>query len=445
MTERGKRAALWFALDFFLIHIPEAFVLFYIGLCLYGLPLRLYGYRAFTFSLLYAIPCIIFSVYAVNLPIKMAGLWIWMIILFRMYLRESLSLSIGISTSAFLLVHFTQYLFVSIIQLFIEPFTFVIEHSLTHIGYVWLYLCLIMGLGILLRRVSFNITNWLPQTVQNRYLAILILFGTVELLSILLLNADYLVNLAHPENPIKITHLLPFFHVVVLTLFVLIIILLRIYLNITINRVEHETQTPYLQNINDLIASIRSIKHDAVNHYTAINGLVKFGCYELATDYVKQLIHEASNIFTVIDGVTNSSLSALLHSKMAICIANKIPFSVSVTSKSQFHFMKSNELVTMVGTLLDYAIRVTIEEAEEDRSIRMIWQDENKHSSLLVENSGPPIPAEELAHLFHPSYAVNSSTKGKNGLATVKKIVSRHKGSIQVSSEQGRTRILIQI
>lgn len=441
--ERGESYSLRFALDFFLIHLPEALVLLFIGLSLYGISIRSYGYRSFLFGLLYAIPSLILSFYEVNLPAKLMGLFVWMVLLIWCFLRESLSLSMGISSSAFILFHGIQFLFISIISSNIEQPTLLYQHTWVQIGITWLYLGVLIGMGILLLHQSFNIRDWIPQTIQNRYLAIIILFGSVELLSILTLNANYLMILIHPKNPTGIHHQLPFFHGVVLILFVLIIILFRIYLNLTIHRVEHETPTPYLQNLNDLITAIRSIKHDSVNHYTAINGLVKLGSYDRATDYVKQLINEASTIITVVDGVKNPTVSALLHSKMAMCIANRIPLSIAVTSKSQFRFIRSNELATVMGNLLDHAIRAALDEEEDKRFIRMIWEDEDTNTSLLIEHSGQLIPAIEAGDTALPSNLVKTPEKGGVDLSLLHRFVNRYKGTLHLSTEKDVTRILM--
>ncbi len=391
---------------------------------MFGLSIAQYRQKALLFSAFFAIPSFLFSIYDVYAPFKMVGLYVWLNLLLYFYLRINIGLTIGISTSAFCILNVVEFFFTLITSQAGKSLQQLAQIPAAPFILVWLYLALLAGMGYLLQRLRFDLRKLFPQTLHNRYLAVLVLIGSIELISILMMNANYLIELTNTPVPLGITRQLPYFHIVVLILFIVMIILFRIYLNLTINRVETQTQTPYLQNINDLITAIRSIKHDAVNHYTAINGLLKFGSYELATDYVKQLFHEASSIITVVDGVKNPSVSALLHSKMAICIANRISLSVSVTSVSQFHFMKSNDLVAMIGNLLDHAIRASLDEPEENRLIKVEWHDQGKKSSLLVEHTG--------------------SGEESVSLAVVKKIVERYKGKLHVSSEQGFTRFTIQ-
>lgn len=58
---------------------------------------------------------------------------------------------------------------------------------------------------------------------------------------------------------------------------------------------------------------------------------------------------------------------------------------------------------------------------------------------IVVEDTGPGIPADALAHIFEPFYRVpgNVAPGSGIGLATVHRIVEAHKGSISVSSTVG--------
>jgi signal transduction histidine kinase len=62
---------------------------------------------------------------------------------------------------------------------------------------------------------------------------------------------------------------------------------------------------------------------------------------------------------------------------------------------------------------------------------------------IRVEDHGPGIPADELAHLFEPFYrghkAIEDQIHGTGlGLCLTKRIVEAHDGSIQVHSAVGK-------
>jgi signal transduction histidine kinase len=61
-------------------------------------------------------------------------------------------------------------------------------------------------------------------------------------------------------------------------------------------------------------------------------------------------------------------------------------------------------------------------------------------AELVVQDSGPGIPHDSLERIFEPFYRVpGGSAPGTGiGLATVRRIVDAHGGSVEVHSEMGR-------
>lgn len=431
-------------IEYFFVNLPEALVFLYIGLALFNISIRQYGKKAIIFSFLYAIPNLILTAYDIYIPIKMACLFLWMNLLLFFYLRIPFGLSIGVTASAFCIFNVVEFVFLITLGFFDIKINDVFQNPYLQICISWLYFTVFLLIGYPIQRHHFDLRDLFPKTQENRYLMVLILIGCIELLTILLITTHFIVDQANSTLPLGITQQLPYFHLFVLILFVIMIYLFRVYLNLTINRVETETQTPYLQNIDDLLTSIRSIKHDAVNHYTAINGMLKFGSFDLATEYVTQLHNEATNIITVVDGVKNPAVSALLHSKMAVSIANRIDMSITITSDSQLKYIKSSDLIMILGNLLDNSIRATLEELEENRFIRVEWIQSGRNQLITIENSGPVISEDSLPSESDFTYTTKLAGGGGSGLDIVKRIIERYKGNIFIDSQDGVSRVYIQ-
>jgi two-component system phosphate regulon sensor histidine kinase PhoR len=71
------------------------------------------------------------------------------------------------------------------------------------------------------------------------------------------------------------------------------------------------------------------------------------------------------------------------------------------------------------------------------------WKKDNGMSVLKVEDSGDGIPARHIPHLTEPFYRVDTGRSRESGgtglgLSIVKRSVSRHRGRLQISSEQGK-------
>jgi signal transduction histidine kinase len=66
-------------------------------------------------------------------------------------------------------------------------------------------------------------------------------------------------------------------------------------------------------------------------------------------------------------------------------------------------------------------------------------EDQKKEKVLIsIKDNGIGIPQEHLAKIFNPFFSTKSKLKGTGlGLAISKAIIARHKGKIEVMSEQG--------
>ncbi|MFD2369332.1 sensor histidine kinase [Brevibacillus sp. GCM10020057] len=310
-----------------------------------------------------------------------------------------------------------------------------------------LYLGLFLLAVVLLRVTKFDIHRLLPDNRHNRYLFLLVLVGSIEFLLILFLNTSFFLR---DNNSRLLAFYSPQFQMMIqlliLALFIVIVILFRIYLTLTINRVEEETGTPYLNSIHDLVTAIRSIKHDSLNHYTAINGFLKKGYVDLAKEYVGHLLEETVTVEKSVDsssqlleGIKNPAVSSLLQSKMEVCLAERIALTMNIHTVNQFPQIKTYDLIKVLGNLFDNAIRATSYELEENRFIRLEWgQDEREHY-LMIENSGPTIPKDKLSRIFQSGYTTKKEGDGGLGLSIVKTVTDRYGGKITVRSEDGVT------
>lgn len=430
--------------NYLFIDLPEAIIALMAGFAVFNQVFWANWRKALLFSFLFSVMTTISSQFWLPYQAKMLLLFFWMNILVYYLFRFKLWLTIGICTCSFIfsitaeffVLMFYQALDINVEQLFNRP---ILLYSA-----VWFYLFLLVCLIVLMRKFHFDIRMFVPKSKQNRFLALLLLVGGIEFLLILSLNTSSYIERNNQLflNRYIITHI-AIYQVIILLLFIAIIFLFWKYITLTISLVEVETEKPYLQNIQDMVTAIRSIKHDGINHYTALDGFLKVERYDLAADYVKHLLKEANDLVQVVEGIKNPAVSALLHSKMAICVANHVSFQLVINSSLQFEKIKSKDLTAMLGNLLDNAIHATLQGDTEERFIRMEWGESDKEQFLLIENSGPTIPLDKQEQIFSLGYTTRSSGEGGVGLAVVKSTIDRYSGTITLKSEHGVTRFSI--
>lgn len=439
-----------FLLRFLLVDLPEAFLLLTISLAFFNLSVFEKKKRAILFSLLFAVTGELLGLLEVLYQPKVMLMFVCTVVLLVLFYHFNLLKAVFMGTVAIGIMLLTESIIIAIFnsqQLFLEE---IMSSTTLAVVARILYLGVFLAVCILLRANKFDIRQMFQYNNLNRlnrYLFLLILLGSIEFFLILFMNTSFFLRgnnssifaLYTPQFQL-------FFQLAILGLFIAIVILFRIYLNLTINRVEEETGTPYLSSIQDLYTAVRSIKHDSLNHYTAINGLLKKELHSHAKEYVEQLLKEtvlieksADSSSQILEQIKNPAIASLLQSKMVVCLAERISLTMEIKEISQFSQYKTYDLIKMLGNLLDNAIRATSFELEENRYIRLEWGQTDSEHYLYIENSGPTIPENKLNGIFQMGYTTKKNGEGGLGLAIVKNVIERHNGKIQVKSADGIT------
>lgn len=440
-----------FLLRFVLVDVPEAFLLLTIGLAMFNRSVFEQKKQAALFTLFLSLFGEFLGFFEVSYQPKVLTMFLGITLLFYFLYKPGLPKSVTMSTAA-------------IGSLIVAEFLLLMIYNSQHIYWMdilsttglmvvirILYLSILFIFALILRVMKFDIRRLFPRNRYNRYLFLLILVGSIEFILILFMNTSFFLR---DNNSVLGQVYTPqfqmIFQLLILALFILIVFLFRIYLTLTIHRVEEETGTPYQNSIHDMLTAIRSFKHDSLNHYTAIHGFLKKGLYDLAKEYVEQLLHElvvtekaVDSSAHVLEGIKNPAVSSLLQSKMALCLAERISLTMNITTSNQFSHIKTYDLIKVLGNLLDNAIRATSFELEENRYIRLDWGHTEREHFLTIENSGPEIPKDRLNEIFSIGYTTKKNGEGGLGLSIVKTVTERYGGKIDVYSENGITRFHI--
>ncbi|MFJ9501277.1 sensor histidine kinase [Brevibacillus centrosporus] len=440
-----------FILRFILVDIPEAFLLLTIALALFNHSVFEKWKAALSFAIIVSIPGELLSYLEVSYQPKVLLMYLVYVLFFLFLYRYNILKSVFMGMAAICAMILSESLVIMIYnsqQIYFEQMLSTTIQTITIRSF---YLGNFALLALCLRISKFDITRLLPQNRYNRYLFLLVLVGSIEFLLILFLNTSFILRDNNTSSMIMYSlKSQMIIQILILALFIIIVILFRIYLNLTINRVEEETGTPYLSSIHDLMTAIRSIKHDCLNHYTAINGFLKKGYVDLAKEYVEQLLQETvsgekkmDTSSQALENIKNPAVSSLLQSKMEVCYAERISLSMNITTVNQFSQIKTYDLIKVLGNLFDNAIRATSYELEENRFIRVEWGHSENEQYLMIENSGPTIPKDKLSAIFQSGYTTKKDGDGGLGLVIVKTVTDRYGGKIHVRSEDGVTRFRI--
>mgnify|MGYP005846197289 CR=1 FL=1 len=204
-----------------------------------------------------------------------------------------------------------------------------------------------------------------------------------------------------------------------------------------------ETEEHYQDELRSVISSIRSIRHDFVNHMQVLYGLIECGYFDKARDYIQSLLKE-TKLLDLTVRIANPALMVLFHTKWEQAKSKQIVMQFA-ECPDPFESIPSIDLVKILSNLIDNAIDAA-EMAEGEKRIRIACRREDKQYIFEVENTGTEISPEQREQIFTVGYTTKPATKScarGAGLPIVQAVVSKHAGSIEIVSEHGVTRFTV--
>jgi two-component system sensor histidine kinase AgrC len=204
-----------------------------------------------------------------------------------------------------------------------------------------------------------------------------------------------------------------------------------------------ESEKMYISELGKIVGTIKSSRHDLMNHLQVLNGLMDIRMYDKAHDYLRQLTIESKTMDLSLR-VKNPFLMVLFQSKWELAHSKNIDITFD-TDFIDFDKMESMDLVKLFSNLLDNAIEaVEASFGELPQEIRLICKIDKGKYKFAIENAAL-LTAKELSSLFQYGFTTKGdgqSMRG-NGLSIVKRTVEKYKGHIDFRYEEEK--LLIQI
>lgn len=204
-----------------------------------------------------------------------------------------------------------------------------------------------------------------------------------------------------------------------------------------------ETEKVYISELEKVMDTIKSSRHDIMNHLQVISGLMDMEMYSEVSEYLKQFKTESQPLDLSVR-VQNPALLVLFHSKWEVARSMNIDMSFE-TGWHDYSRIESFDLVKIYANLLDNALEAThLYSGQQPKNIRVICKALGKKYVFAVENTALLSP-EQQKRLFQRGYTTKESGKSirGNGLTIVKNTVEKYQGDIYVQYEQEQ--VLIQI
>lgn len=193
-------------------------------------------------------------------------------------------------------------------------------------------------------------------------------------------------------------------------------------------------QMKYIDEVKQMMTSIRGERHDLLNHLNTVYALTSLKQYDELNRYTKELVDDATITNDLIQ-VGHPAIAALLYCKMISAQQQNTSFTYSCENLEQFPVsLRSLDIVRLIGNMLDNALDAVSDLPVDRRQVHIhIWVNSHK-LHITVTNSGH-ISQEWVNNIFEPGFSTKNRHSGL-GLSIVKQLVNKYKGSIHLDLMQ---------
>lgn len=200
----------------------------------------------------------------------------------------------------------------------------------------------------------------------------------------------------------------------------------------------YHQQLYYMENLEELIYTLKSERHDFNNHLGVIYGLLEGGETDKARGYVTQLVKTAEE-YQNIANIPYSMVRAILNYKLSVARDSGIELGLNISVPAG---LKLNEfdLTVILGNLLDNAMEACSTINENSRYIGLSILYKPDYVIIQVEN---PVNRESV---FLDENNRTTKPDAENhgfGLSNIEYLVNKHNGLIKIELENGAFKVNI--
>jgi sensor histidine kinase regulating citrate/malate metabolism len=206
------------------------------------------------------------------------------------------------------------------------------------------------------------------------------------------------------------------------------------------DRTELEGLLRELTTVRGLADALRAQAHESANELHTVVGLVELGRYEDAIAFATRRIGVTQDEVDFIQQrVGDPALAALLLAKAAACRERGVQLALDDASELPADAVTSEDLVTIVGNLVDNALDALAERHAGRIGVRLATSGDEV--TIEVRDDGPGIPDDALGQIFEAGWSTKAAgaATGRRGLglALVGATAERLGGSVAARNEGG--------
>ncbi|WP_405071039.1 GHKL domain-containing protein [Kribbella sp. NBC_01510] len=190
-----------------------------------------------------------------------------------------------------------------------------------------------------------------------------------------------------------------------------------------------------LDAVRSLAESLEAQNHEASNRLHTVVSLIEIGKPERAREFaVSELQFAQAMTDRVVGTVGDPVLASLLLAKLSQAQERGVVLTLELGSEALNTRLPAQDVVTVVGNLLDNAIEAA-RGGPAPRRVELRAGTTPDAIDLIVTNTGAELGAVELAHMFERGWSTKAEPGHGLGLVLVRSTVERWQGTLMVDPD----------
>ncbi|WP_055667031.1 sensor histidine kinase [Desnuesiella massiliensis] len=227
-------------------------------------------------------------------------------------------------------------------------------------------------------------------------------------------------------------------YIIILTIIVNSFIIIKNMYLMIFSKGEKQGLIESLQHLTELNKTLRSQRHDFVNHLQVIYNLLELEEYDEGKSYIEKIYKDVVKVNRAMK-TSNAAVNALLQAKTIYAEQNFIEVNLYVYTDLKHMPIPAWEFCRVLGNIIDNAIFALNTSNKKEKVLTIELFEDIKSYKFNIINNGPKIESGIIDKIFTPGFSTKGDKGEGVGLSIVKEILNSYGGSIEVKSTDMET------
>jgi two-component system, CitB family, sensor kinase len=194
-----------------------------------------------------------------------------------------------------------------------------------------------------------------------------------------------------------------------------------------------------LETVGALFDALRAQAHEHSNRLHVLAGMLHLGHVEEACDYVETLTGDPLGAGEDVGRIRDAYLRGLLAAKASAAAEHGVALRLSEDSALEGELSAPLDVVTVVGNLLDNAVRAAAEGERRPAWVEVAVAADDTELQVAVTDSGAGVPGDAVGLVFRDGWTTRTDDTRRHGLglALARQTARRHDGDIELLAAAG--------